>query len=86
MNKSFARWAKKQNIPTAELAKALKEVENGLYEVSMGGHIIKKRIRFQGKGRVGVEDQLFAISVQTGHFLFMVLLRMKNKISHRKNF
>ena len=51
MTKIFSRWAKKQNIPTAELAKALKEVENGIYEVSLGGHIIKKRIHFQGKGK-----------------------------------
>jgi len=53
MTKSFARWAKKQNIPTTELVKALKEVESGIYEVNLGGHLIKKRIRFQGKGKSG---------------------------------
>ena len=53
MTKHFAKWAKKQNIPYTELANALNEVENGIYETNLGGHIIKKRIRFQGRGKSG---------------------------------
>ena len=53
MTKHFAKWAKKQNIPDTELANALNEVENGIYETNLGGHIIKKRIRFQGRGKSG---------------------------------
>jgi hypothetical protein len=53
MTKHFAKWAKKQNIPNTELANALNEVENGIYEAKLGGHIIKKRIRFQGRGKSG---------------------------------
>ena len=44
MTKYFAKWAKKQNIPDTELANALNEVENGIYETTLGGHIIKKAI------------------------------------------
>ena len=53
MTKHFKKWAKKQNIPINELVKALNEVEKGIYETNLGGHILKKRIRFQGKGKSG---------------------------------
>ena len=46
MTKHFAKWAKKQNISDDELSKALYEVVDGVYEANLGGHIIKKRIRF----------------------------------------
>ena len=53
MTKHFAKWAEKQNIQNTELANALNEVENGIYETNLGGHIIKKHIRFQGRGKSG---------------------------------
>ena len=53
MTRHFAKWAKKQNIPDNELSKALNEVKDGNYEANLGGHIIKKLIRFQGKGKSG---------------------------------
>ena len=53
MTRHFAKWAKKQNIPDNELTNALNEVKDGIYEANLGGHIIKKRIRFQGKGKSG---------------------------------
>jgi hypothetical protein len=53
MTKHFSKWAKKQNIPITELANALNEVENGIYDTNLGGHIIKMRIRFQGRGKSG---------------------------------
>lgn len=53
MTKSFSKWAKKQNIPPEELAKAIREIEDGNFEADLGGHVFKKRIRFQGKGKSG---------------------------------
>ncbi len=53
MTKHFAKWARKQNIPTEELSKALSELENGNFEANLGGNIVKKRIRYQGKGKSG---------------------------------
>ena len=53
MTKHFSKWAAKRKIPSGELLKALDEVEKGLFEANLGGHIIKKRIRFQGKGKSG---------------------------------
>jgi len=53
MTREFSRWATKQNIPKDELYKALQEVQAGNFETSLGGHIYKKRIRFEGKGKRG---------------------------------
>ena len=51
MARHFSKWAKKQNISLKELSKALDEINNGQFEADLGGHILKKRIRFQGKGK-----------------------------------
>ena len=53
MTKTFSKWAKKQNILNTELINALNEVANGVFEANLGGHIIKKRIRFPNKGKRG---------------------------------
>ena len=53
ITKSFSKWATKQNIPHEELAKAIREIESGNFEANLGSHILKKRIRFQGKGKSG---------------------------------
>ncbi len=53
MTKQFAKWASKQKILGNELATALSEVQAGDFEVSLGGHIYKKRIRFEGQGKRG---------------------------------
>lgn len=53
MTKSFSKWAAKQDIPLEELDKAIREIESGSFEANLGGHILKKRIRFQGKGKSG---------------------------------
>jgi len=53
MTKHFSRWAAKQKIPKRELANALTEVVPGNFEANLGGHLYKKRIRFEGQGKSG---------------------------------
>jgi hypothetical protein len=53
MTKHFAKWASKQKIPKKELASALAEVQEGNFEANLGGHIYKKRIRLEGRGKSG---------------------------------
>jgi hypothetical protein len=53
MTKEFSKWANKHNVTLAVLANALAEVEKGIYDADLGGHVFKKRIRFQGKGKSG---------------------------------
>ena len=53
MTKHFSKWASKQNIPGNELVTALAELKAGNFEANLGGHIYKKRIRFEGQGKSG---------------------------------
>ncbi len=53
MTRHFAKWARKQNIPDEGLSGALAEVIAGSFEANLGGHLIKKRIRFKGQGKSG---------------------------------
>jgi len=53
MTKQFSKWATKQDIPETELYRALEEIQADKYEANLGGHIYKKRIRFEGKGKSG---------------------------------
>ncbi len=53
MTKHFSKWASKQKILKNELITALIELQDGNFEANLGGHIYKKRIRFEGKGKSG---------------------------------
>ena len=53
MTKHFSKWAFKQKIPKNEIANALTEIQAGNFEANLGGHIYKKRIRFEGQGKSG---------------------------------
>ncbi len=53
MTKQFVKWVSKQKIPETELATAISEVQAGIFEANLGGHIYKKRIRFEGQGKSG---------------------------------
>lgn len=53
MTKHFSKWASKQKISVNELARALAELKADSFEANLGGHIYKKRIRFEGKGKSG---------------------------------
>ena len=53
MTRQFFRWMIKQKIPENELNTALKELYADNFEANLGGHLYKKRIRFEGKGKSG---------------------------------
>lgn len=53
MTRQFAKWAAKQRIQMSELAASLSELQAGIVEANLGGHLFKKRIRFEGKGKSG---------------------------------
>lgn len=53
MTREFSKWADKHGVTVADLATVLEEVEAGSFEANLGGHVIKKRVRFQGQGKRG---------------------------------
>jgi len=53
MTKQFSKWTSKQEISKNELANAMIEFQNGIFDANLGGCIYKKRIRFKGQGKRG---------------------------------
>lgn len=51
--KVFGRFARKADIDDGSLRKAVAEVERGLVDADLGGHVIKKRIARPGEGKSG---------------------------------
>ncbi len=49
----FHRWARKEGLTNAVLAKAAQEVEAGLVDARLGGFLIKKRVPKSGAGKRG---------------------------------
>jgi len=53
MTKHFSKWLSKQKVSEKDLRAALSELQAGYFEASLGGHLYKKRIRFEGQGKSG---------------------------------
>jgi hypothetical protein len=51
--KEFARWQSGENLPDADLCKAVVEMEAGLIDADLGGSLYKKRIPRLGAGKSG---------------------------------
>ena len=49
--KTFAKWAVKQGINSANLCQAMLEIDSGLVDANLGGYLIKKRVAINGKGK-----------------------------------
>jgi len=53
MTREFSKWMNKHTLTIADLSKVLDEVEAGNFEADLGGHVLKKRVKFQGQGKRG---------------------------------
>ena len=51
--KLFNRWSVKEGLTDAVLLSALKEIVHGLVDANLGGHVYKKRVRMDGRGKRG---------------------------------
>ena len=51
--KSFARFARSENIADDKLAEAVLRAARGLVDADLGGGLIKQRVARQGQGRRG---------------------------------
>jgi hypothetical protein len=53
MSRWFANWARKQELSTRALCKAVNEMRAGLYDADLGGGLLKKRVARPGQGKSG---------------------------------
>ncbi len=51
--KPFRQWASKEGLADADLCNAIDEMERGLIDAKLGGHVFKKRVPTQGRGKSG---------------------------------
>jgi len=66
--KWFDRWARKQGLTTSGLCTAVQEMAAGLYDVDLGGGLLKKRISRPGQGKRGGFRTLVATNKGTRWF------------------
>jgi hypothetical protein len=52
-NRAFCKWATKAGLGDEALLAAIDEIEHGLIDANLGGHVLKKRIALSGCGKSG---------------------------------
>ena len=62
--KWFAKWAAKEELTDEALQTAVAEIEHGLLDANLGGHVYKKRVGAQGRGKRGSVRTLLAFKVE----------------------
>lgn len=50
-SKWFNKWADKEGLTDRALKDAVKEMEDGLIDADLGGHVYKKRAAIEGQGK-----------------------------------
>lgn len=79
-SKWFAKWADKEGLTDASLKAAIKEMENGLIDADLGGHVFKKRAPIEGQGKSGGLRTILAFKV--GNKAFFIYGFPKNARSN----
>lgn len=59
-NKTFSKWAVKEGVSDTSLRAAVDEMELGLIDADLGGHVVKKRVAVGGRGKSGGVRTLLA--------------------------
>ena len=52
-SKWFQKWAASERLDDGALLAAAEEMENGLIDARLGGHVVKKRVALPGRGKRG---------------------------------
>ena len=58
--KAFAKWASGEGLGDHALPAAVAEIEQGLIDAKLGGHVVKKRVALPGRGKRGSTRTLVA--------------------------
>jgi len=60
-NKAFNMWAEKEGLSDDALRTAIDEMERGLIDAGLGGHVMKKRVAVGSRGKRGGVRTLLAL-------------------------
>jgi hypothetical protein len=67
-SKWFNKWADKEGLTDEALKDAVKEIEDGLIDADLGGHVYKKRADIEGQGKSGGLRTILAFKVDNKAF------------------
>ena len=82
-NKVFNKWAAKERISDGSLRAAVDQMEQGLVDADLGGHVFKKRVATTGRGKSGGVRTLLVY--QVGSKAFFVYGFAKNARANIKD-
>lgn len=84
-NRDFQRWAKEIGLSDKELKEAVNEINKGLFEANLGGHILKKRVALHSKGKSGGTRTIVAFKTDKyAFFVYGYAKNVKSNISERE--
>lgn len=67
-SKWFNKWAEKEGLTDKALTEAIAEMEDGLNDGELGGHVYKKRAAIQGQGKRGGLRTIIAFKIEDKSF------------------
>lgn len=67
-NKAFSKWAVREGLDDGTLLAAVEEMECGLVDADLGGHVVKKRVAIRGRGKSGGIRTLLAYKISDKAF------------------
>ena len=62
-SKWFTKWADKEGLSDEALKEAVSEMEKGLIDADLGGHVYKKRVPIEGQGKSSGLRTILALKV-----------------------
>jgi hypothetical protein len=81
-NKAFNKWAEKEGLSNDALRTAVDEMERGLIDADLGGHVMKKRVAVGGRGkRGGVRTLIVYKSGDRAFFVFGFAKNVRANVS-----
>ncbi len=67
-NKAFNKWADKEGLDDLTLRTTVDEMERGLIDADLGGHVVKKRVAVGGRGKSAGVRTILAYRVKNQAF------------------
>jgi len=80
-SKCFQKWAASERLDGGALLAAVEEMESGLIDAKLGGHVIKKRVALPGRGKRGGSRTLVVYQQADKAFFVYGFERMNGQIS-----
>ena len=84
-SKWFNKWADKEGLTNEVLQAAVTEMESGLIDADLGGHVYKKRAAIEGQGKSGGLRTRLACKVgNKSFFMFGFAKNQQDNISKKE--